>query len=62
MFFVLVAFGAPFLYAIDCIIESFLSNRSFKHQMTMIFYISLMNAVLFGCCVFVPLLYGHESY
>lgn len=52
MFFVFVAFGAPFLYAIDCIIESFLSNRSFKHQTTMIFYISLMNAVFLPLILF----------
>lgn len=49
MFFLLAAFGSPLFYAFAVIIESQLSNRTFKHQTTMIFYISLMNAV------FVPL-------
>lgn len=45
MFFVLIAFLSPFFYAFAVIIESLLSNRTLKHQTTMIFYISLMNAV-----------------
>ncbi len=49
MFFVLVAFFAPIFGATCCIIESRLSNYTFKRQTTMIFYVSVMN------CVFLPL-------
>ena len=51
MFFILIAFLAPAFSAIACIIESRLSNCTFKRQTTMIFYISLMN------CVFLPLVF-----
>lgn len=50
MTFVFAAFLSPLFYAFACLIESQLSNRTFKHQTTMIFYISLMN------CLFLPLL------
>lgn len=50
MSFVLIAFLSPFFYAFANLIESNLSNRTFKRQTTMIFYISLMN------CVFLPLI------
>ncbi len=49
MFFILVAFLAPAFGATCCIIESRLSNYTFKRQTTMIFYVSVMN------CVFLPL-------
>ena len=51
MFFILIAFLAPAFGATACIIESRLSNCTFKRQTTMIFYISLMN------CVFLPLVF-----
>ncbi len=44
-----VAFLSPFFEALSDIIECLLSNRTFKHQTTMIFYISMMNFV------FIPL-------
>ncbi len=44
-----VAFLSPFFEALSDVIESLLSNKTFKHQTTMIFYISMMN------CVFLPL-------
>lgn len=50
MYFIWIAFLAPIFGGAACIIESKLSNHSFKHQTTMIFYISLMN------CVFLPLI------
>lgn len=50
MFFIIIAFLSPFFYAFANLIESNLSNRTFKRQTTMIFYISLMN------CVFLPLI------
>ena len=56
MFFVFIAFGAPIFGAIACIIESRLSNYTFKRQTTMIFYISLMN------CVFLPLAFVWGAY
>jgi drug/metabolite transporter (DMT)-like permease len=37
-----IAFLSPIFYALALLIESRLSNRIFKHQCTMIFYISLM--------------------
>lgn len=57
MTFLLIAFLSPLFYAFACIIESRLSNYTFKHQTTMIFYISMMNAV------FLPLLliFGRPS-
>lgn len=57
MLFILIAFFAPAFGATACIIESRLSNCTFKRQTTMIFYISLMN------CVFLPLilLFGMPS-
>lgn len=51
MLFILIAFLAPAFGATACIIESRLSNCTFKRQTTMIFYISLMN------CVFLPLVF-----
>jgi drug/metabolite transporter (DMT)-like permease len=42
---------SPFFNAIAIIIESLLSNNTFKRQTTMIFYVSLMDAV------FVPLVF-----
>ncbi len=51
----LIAFLSPFFSSIAVIIESLLSNNTFKRQTTMIFYISLMNTVFlplvlfFGC-------------
>lgn len=51
MYFVFIAFLAPLFYAFACIIESHLANHTFKHQTTMIFYISMMNAV------FLPLVF-----
>lgn len=51
MLFILIAFFAPAFGATACIIESRLSNCTFKRQTTMIFYISLMN------CVFLPLVF-----
>lgn len=47
--YILIAFFSPFLEAVSTLLEGFLSNRIFKRQTTIIFYISLMNAV------FVPL-------
>ncbi|HCU59287.1 MAG TPA: hypothetical protein DIC64_04830 [Alphaproteobacteria bacterium] len=44
-----IAFLSPFFEALSDMIESLLSNRTFKHQATMIFYVSMMNFV------FVPL-------
>ena len=57
MLYVLIAFLAPAFGATACIIESRLSNCTFKRQTTMIFYISMMN------CVFLPLvlLFGMPS-
>lgn len=43
--YVFIAFLSPLFYAMAVIIESMLSNHTFKRQTTMIFYISLMNAV-----------------
>lgn len=55
--YIFIAFLTPFFYAASVTIESFLSNRCFKHQTTMVFYVSLMNIV------FVPLilLFGSPS-
>ena len=50
MFIWIVAFLAPLFSSFANIIECRLSNNIFKHPITMIFYISLMN------CVFLPLL------
>lgn len=47
--YIFIAFLAPVFYAIANIVECQLSNKTFKRQTTMIFYISMMN------CVFVPL-------
>ncbi len=51
MFVYLIAFLSPILSSIAVSIESRLSNTTFKHQTTMIFYISLMNIV------FLPLIF-----
>lgn len=45
MDFILAAFGTPFFCAMAVIIESQLSNRVFKHPTTMIFYVSITNAL-----------------
>ncbi|MBR6663946.1 MAG: hypothetical protein IKL33_03875, partial [Alphaproteobacteria bacterium] len=45
MNFLLASFLAPVFYGAGMIIESQLSIKTFKHPTTMIFYISLMNAV-----------------
>lgn len=50
--YLLIAFFAPVFYAMAVIIESLLSNRTFKRQTTMIFYISLMNAVFLPLILF----------
>ncbi|MBR5154281.1 MAG: EamA family transporter [Alphaproteobacteria bacterium] len=50
MFVLVIALFAPFFYSFANIIECKLSNNIFKHPVTMIFYISLMN------CLFLPLL------
>ena len=50
MFFIFIAFFAPMLSALATAIESRLSNGTFKHQTTMIFYISLMNWVFLPLC------------
>ncbi len=52
-----IAFLSPMFYATAVLIESLLSNYTFKHQTTMIFYISMMN------CVFLPLVlfFGHPT-
>ncbi len=50
MNFVFAAFLPPLFLGMAVIIESLLSNKTFKHPTTMIFYVSLMNAL------FLPLL------
>ena len=45
MFHLFIALLSPFFYAMAVLIESVLSNNTFKRQTTMIFYISLMNVV-----------------
>ncbi len=45
LFYIFIAFLTPFFYALSVTIESMLSNRCFKHQTTMLFYVSLMNVV-----------------
>ncbi len=50
MEFLLSAFGMPIFAAMAVIIESHLSNRTFKHPTTMVFYVSISNAL------FLPLL------
>lgn len=50
MEFLLAAFGMPIFAAMAVIIESHLSNRTFKHPTTMVFYVSISNAL------FLPLL------
>ncbi|MDY2830256.1 MAG: EamA family transporter [Alphaproteobacteria bacterium] len=52
MFYILVAFFSPIFGALTNTIESKLSNNIFKHQTTMIFYISLMNWVFLPLCLF----------
>ena len=44
-FYIFIAVLSPFFYASAVLIESMLSNNTFKRQTTMIFYISLMNVV-----------------
>lgn len=45
MSYLFIALLSPFFYAMAVLIESVLSNNTFKRQTTMIFYISLMNVV-----------------
>lgn len=45
MEFLLAAFGMPIFAAMAVIIESHLSNRTFKHPTTMVFYVSISNAL-----------------
>lgn len=52
MHYILIAFLSPFFHAFANLIECNLSNRIFKHQMTMIFYISMMNAVYLPLLLF----------
>lgn len=51
MFYLFIALLSPFFDAVAIIIESLLSNNTFKRQTTMIFYVSLMDAF------FVPLVF-----
>lgn len=51
MFYLLVAFFSPVFGALATTIESRLSNNIFKHQTTMIFYISLMSWVFLPLCL-----------
>ncbi len=50
MNFILASFLPPLFLGMAVIIESLLSNKTFKHPTTMIFYVSMMNAL------FLPLL------
>lgn len=52
MNFLLASFLAPIFYGAGMIIESQLSVKTFKHPTTMIFYISLMNAVFLPLVLF----------
>ncbi|MBQ9731875.1 MAG: EamA family transporter [Alphaproteobacteria bacterium] len=52
MNFLLASFLAPIFYGAGMIIESQLSIKTFKHPTTMIFYISLMNAVFLPLILF----------
>ena len=52
MFFIFIAFFAPIFNALASAIESRLSNNIFKHQTTMMFYISMMNWVFLPLCFF----------
>lgn len=51
MFFISIAFGAPLFFGLAVLIESRLSNVTFKKPTSMIFYVSLMNIL------FLPLLF-----
>ena len=51
MFYLVVAFFSPIFGALATAIESRLSNNVFKHQTTMIFYISLMSWVFLPLCL-----------
>ena len=51
MFYIFIAFFAPIFNALASAIESKLSNNTFKHQTTMIFYISMMNWVFLPICL-----------
>ena len=50
MFYIFIAFFAPIFNALASTIESRLSNNVFKHQTTMMFYISMMNWVFLPLC------------
>lgn len=51
MFHLFIALLAPFFGALSVIIDSLLSNNTFKRQTTMIFYVSIMDAI------FIPLIF-----
>ncbi len=51
--YILFSFLPPFLMGLVVIIESQLSNRTFKHPTTMIFYVSFMNALFLPLVLFI---------
>lgn len=58
-----IAFLSPFFDALTTLIESLLSNRTFKHQTTMIFYVSMMTYLFLPLVLFfgMPTLPAKES-
>ncbi len=50
MFYLFIAFLYPVFDALVCIIESKLSNNTFKRQTTMIFYVSIMGWLFLPMC------------
>lgn len=52
MIFLIASLLSPFFYGTAMIIESQLSTKTFKHPTTMIFYISLMNALFLPLVLF----------
>lgn len=50
--YILFSFLPPMLFGLAVIIESQLSNRTFKHPTTMIFYVSFMNALFLPLVLF----------
>ncbi len=55
MIFLIASLLSAVFFGVAVLIESQLSNRTFKHPTTMIFYISLMNAVFLPLVLFVGL-------
>ena len=51
--FIIASFLSSVFFGMAVLIESQLSNRVFKHSATMIFYVSLMNAVFLPLILFV---------